>query len=108
MVGLRVITSEHVLCSYFIVVVCLCSATCQREAGRRERGDVSQSDVRVVMSCGGLSATPCDHLVEGQRAAEEHQRKGDMSLIALTFYFPFILYFKCVQIYESNTIIDFS
>lgn len=72
LVGLRVISSENVLCSYLIVVVGLCSATCQREAGRRERGDVSQSDVRAVLPGGGLSATPCHHLVEGQRAAEEH------------------------------------
>lgn len=93
LVGLRVITSEHVLCSYFIVVVGLCSTTCQREVGRRERGDVSQSDVRAVVPCGGLSATPCHHLVEGQRAAEEHQREGEMSLIALTFLFP--LYLLC-------------
>lgn len=102
MVGLRVISSEHGLCSYFIVVVGLCSTTCQREAGRRERGDVSQSDVRVVLSCSGLSATPCHHLVEGQRAAEEHQREGEMSLIALNFLFPFYLVFS--MLYTKLTV----
>lgn len=100
-VGLRVITSEHVLC--FIAVDGLCSATCQREAGRRERGDVSQSDVRVVVPCGGLSATPCHHLVEGQRAVEEHKREGEMSLIALKFVFLFYLVFEIL--YTKLTIL---